>query len=151
MPTTEYITLDASGSNSTTLNDAPNKVLGTTVTAIPLAVRQPNPVLVASAGSAVSILRAPVKVLLAVATGTASIFTSASKTLSVVAVGIPTLVKLVGHKFSTVGTAVMDFIEKHWGPRPFAVANAENNWLFTQTQQWTTVSSNNWTFTVLRD
>ena len=133
MPTTEYITLDASGSNSTTLNDAPSKVLDATVTTTPVVVRSPTRYLAASASSAVSIL------------------TSSMKVLSVVAVGVSTVVKLVGHKFSVARSAIASYIERHWGPRPFAVAKAQNNWVIAETNQWRVISTNNWTETVLGD
>jgi len=133
MPTTEYITLDASGSNSTTLNDAPSKVLDATVTAPPLVVRSPIRYLAASASSAVSIKRV------------------ITKTLSVSGVGIPSFVKLVGHLFNAGATAISTFIEKHWGPRPFAVVRAQNNWVISDNNQWLVISTNNWTETILGD
>ena len=151
MPTTEFITLDASGSNSTTLNDAPSKKLSASVTASPSLVRSPIRVLAASAGSAVSIKRAATVVRLVTTTCVSTFSRTLTKKFTVVALGVTSVRKLVAHIFDSIGAAVTNFLEKHWGPRPFAVVNAENNWIFTQTQQWTTVSSNNWSITVLGD
>jgi hypothetical protein len=133
MPTTYYQTLDASGSNSTTLNDAPSKNLTATVTATPVLVRSPIRKLAASAGGTVSILRV------------------ATKTFTCAATGIATVTNLVDKIFDVIAEGIASFIERHWGARPFAIVNSQNNWVYSDVGGWYTVSDENWSYTVLGD
>ena len=133
MPTTYFQTLNASGSNSTTLNDAPSKNLKATVTASPVLVRSPIRRLVASAGSTVSILRV------------------VTKTFARAATGIATVSNLIDKIFDAIAEGIADFIERHWGARPFAIVNSQNNWAHSDIGGWYTVSNENWSYTVLGD
>jgi hypothetical protein len=133
---TYYQDLSATGSNGTTLNDAPNKDLSATVVVSPVITRSPIRSLVASAGSAVSMVRV------------------LTRTMSTVGSAVSTVTKLIGHIFNALGEAFADFIEQHWGSRPFRITNAERNWSISEGMGggWSVTSTQgNWSFKVLGD